>query len=148
MAVAKFLRRVILISRLFRNCRRSLPDYSMHLRAYAKYRAGTVFERLHGQRQFFFATRPPWRGSQDDTSSRYRANDADSFQFLRCRHFVGKDDDREPRMGLWVADSLTPQQATKLLCMPMYVHFISSGALLRARPGVSNDTTWERVEFN
>ena len=35
-------------------------------------------------------------------------NDADSFQFLRCRRFVGKDDEERVKDGLWVGDSLTP----------------------------------------
>lgn len=34
-------------------------------------------------------------------------NEADSFQFLRCRRFVGKDEERV-KDGLWVGDSLTP----------------------------------------
>lgn len=50
-------------------------------------------------------------------------NEADSFQFLRCRRFVGKDEERV-KDGLWVGDSLTPATHQPFMHADVFTFYI------------------------
>ena len=61
-------------------------------------------------------------------------NDADSFQFLRCRRFVGKDDEERVKDGLWVGDSLTPAAREAFMHADVCTFYILRRRFCAAKP--------------